>query len=74
MLQVAQHVLSNGLLCMGLHIEQIEIISPLWYLPAPLYCSALTVWGSFELHVHLANVIVHQVYFPVAHHPVHQRT
>lgn len=31
-------------------------------------CLLLTVRRAFELHVQLTDVIVHQVYLPVAHH------
>ena len=70
--QAVQHVLSSGLLCKGLQIEQIKIMLLYRYIPAP--GTGLTVRGSLELHVHLANVIVHQVYLPIAHHPALSHT
>ena len=29
----------------------------------------LTVFGALELYIELANVVLNQIYFPVAHHP-----
>lgn len=75
MLQGAPHAASNGLRCMDLQNEQGQIsLTPLGAASMWMtYCFLLTVRRSLELHIQLADVIVHEVYFPIAHHPARKQ-
>ena len=66
--QEAPHAPSSDLLSMDLCINSLNEIccSGLQQLQ---YCLMPTVRGPFELYIQLTDVVVHQVYLPVAHHP-----
>ena len=76
MLREAQHGPASDLLCKDLHIDPFLNRSLLLFCLSCLMvsCWILTVGGSLELNVHLADVIVYEIYFPIAHHSAQQQT